>query len=519
MTSIDQHEKRFASFSLGNEKPIEVAISAGKVLEATPITDAIQPLPASVSFLEGYMHLRDDAIPVINMKKRLGLSHTDYASDAKVAVVSICHTRFGLLFDDIKDVVMVDSKALLPIPPTLQTTQSIISDLIKLDNGRRNMELLDLKRLFGNADHIKQIQEVIADVNPAGDAAQQAVSRYVVFNSLDQEYGVPVSYVQEISFLGEVDDVFKNDAIEGAVQLRGQSIPVLSAARLLQAHSGKWVCGEDTRVLVLKSDTYLYGLIVDSILEIISIPDDAVLPLPRNGDGAVNGVYQRPNDKNIMLIQIDTLIQAHLSELRSVAQIESTREEEDVGKEILHTRHLITADCYLVFSIGRNFAIKLNEVQEIIESKDLMELPSETGFGRHVLNLRGTIVPVVNLRMFYGYEEDDTFADKKLIIARAHSRTIAFEVGRIQTIHKQVQYQLTPSLNPQLNSKKDTLDRLIEYEGEAGRKEHVLVINVEAMMENHLGILAPENRTSNDVMVKENKKNGSTAAQKSKQTG
>jgi purine-binding chemotaxis protein CheW len=513
MTSIDQHEKRFASFSLDGAKSIEVAIRAEMVLEATPITGAIQPLPASVAYLEGFMHLRDDAIPVINMKKRLGLPITDYTVDAKVAVVDIFHIRFGLLFDDIKDVIMVDSSAVFPVPPALQTTESIISDLIKLNNGQRTMELLDLKRLFGNADLIEQIQEVIPNLDRPGGAVQQTLSRYVVFSSLDQEYGVPVEQVQEITFLSEVDDVFKNDSIEGAVQLRGHPIPVLSAARLLQTQSENPTSGDDTRVLVLNADTFQYGLIVDSIREIISIPDQAILPLPRNDHGTITGVYQRPDGKNIMLIQIDTLIQAQQRELRSVARLKSNREEEHVAKEHMQSRHLITADCYLVFSIGRNFAIELNDVQEIIESKDLMELPAATGFDRRVLNLRGTIVPVVNLRAFYGYEDNDASPDKKLIIAKDHSNVIAFEVDRIQTIYKQVQYQHTPSLNPQLNSKKDTLDRLIEFVGDTGVKEHVLVINVKAIMGNHLGMLAPENIASNEVIAKEKDNHGNITSQ------
>jgi purine-binding chemotaxis protein CheW len=60
------------------------------------------------------------------------------------------------------------------------------------------------------------------------------------------------------------------------------------------------------------------------------------------------------------------------------------------------------------------------------------------------------------------------------------------EVDRILTIFKQERYRPTPSLNLQLSPRKDTLDRLIEFVGDAGIKEHVLVINVQAMMDNHL---------------------------------
>jgi len=53
---------------------LEIALRAESVTEATPINGAIQTLPAGIDFLEGIMHLRDDVIPIINLKKRLGLA-------------------------------------------------------------------------------------------------------------------------------------------------------------------------------------------------------------------------------------------------------------------------------------------------------------------------------------------------------------------------------------------------------------------------------------------------------------
>jgi purine-binding chemotaxis protein CheW len=511
MTFTDGRQARYASFSLGGSSRIEVAIDAGNVLEAARITGAMQPLPAGVPWLEGFMHLREEAIPVINMKKRLGMALTDYAADAKVAVVAVAQHRFGLLFDDIRDVIMVDGAEVVPIHPALQTAESIISDLIRLENGRRTMQRLDLERLFGSVDLVEQIQEMAPNSEAAEDDAEQKISRFVVFTSLEQEYGVPVEQVQEITFLSEVDEVFKNDSIEGAVQLRGHAIPVVDAARLLQIQSSCHEYGEDTRVLVLNADAFQYGLIVDSVREIIFIPDKAILPLPGSGYAALKGVYQRPDENNIMLIQVDALIRSRQRELRSVARLKSTEETINVGADSATSRHLITSDCYLVFSIGKNFAIELNDVQEIIESGGLMEVPTSNGCDRRVLNLRGTIVPVVNLRIFFGYADEDAGRDKKLIIARSQSRIVAFEVDRIQTIYKQVRYQHTPSLNPQLSGKKDTLDRLIEFVGDSGVKEHVLVINVKAIMDNHLGMPARENKSSDNVIPKEKSNHGNDA--------
>jgi purine-binding chemotaxis protein CheW len=475
------NEKRFASFLLDGERAIEFAIRAEDVLEATPITGAIQPLPASVPYLEGLMHLRDDAIFVINMKKRLGMAPGDYGDDAKVAVVAVHQLRLGLLFDDIKDVLMVDREAIDPIHPAFQAGEGFVSDLIRLDHGRRTMELLDLQRLLGDGKAFQAIHDAENRSDSPESAARKTYSRFVVFSSLGQDYGMPVEQVQEITFLSKIDDVFQNDSIEGAVQLRGRTIPVLSATRMLRTRDTAGETDENTRVLILDAEGLRCGMIVDSVREIISIPDETVMALPRSGHNAVHGIHQRPDGSNIMLLQADTLIGSRAREFRSIARLKSSRGTERTAAGDPQARHLITADCYLVFSIGRNFAIELNDVQEIIETRDLMTLPASTGFDRRVLNLRGSVIPVIDLQAFYGYADEEPPEEKKLIVARSRGRVVALEVDRILTIHKQVQYKLTPSLNPQLSDKKDTLDRLIEFVNESGLREHVLVINIAAM--------------------------------------
>ncbi len=503
MDSNSHREQRFATFIIHGEKTIEFAIRAEDVLEATSIGSALQPLPAGVDHLEGYMHLREDAIPVINMKQRLGLPQTSYAADAKVAVVAFHRLRLGLLFDDIKDVLVVDSEAIDPVHSVLQSSDRIISDLIKLDHGRRTVELLDLNRLIGAADDREQLEDVDRQWKSTRDAVQQTYSRFVVFSTGTQDYGVPVEKVQEITFLSEIDDTFRNDSIEGAVQLRGRAIPVVNADRLLQVSGSPMTTNDDTRVMILNADSFQYGMIVDNVREILSIPDTAILPLPRHGNGTASGIYQRNEGSDVMLIRVEALIDNKQQELRSVARLKANHETVSIEEKHTRARHLITANCYLVFSIGRNFAIELNDVQEIIEPQALMNLPAAAGFDRQVLNLRGRIVPVINLAHFYGVVEDETAQDKKLIIARNQERTIALAVDRIVTIYKQEQYQHTPSLNPQLSSKKDTLDRLIEFVGDTGIKEHVLVINVQAMMDNHLDMHPPLTFEDKAIEIKE----------------
>jgi purine-binding chemotaxis protein CheW len=300
---------------------------------------------------------------------------------------------------------------------------------------------------------------------------------------------VRVEQAQEITFLSAIDDLFKKDAIEGALTLRGQTIPVLSAARLLLQSEAQVQAGEDTRILVLNSDNLQYGLIVDEVKEIVSVADDTILPLPAGGHPAVGGIVQCEDADDIMLVSVEALIQRQQEELQSMARLKNEAEQGHHETRVHETRHLITADCYLVFSLEKKYAIELNDVQEIIEAKELMTLPAASGLEQKVLNLRGTVIPVVNLGNFFN--EPTPHGDDKLIIGRKQGRMVALQVNHIETIYKQVQYQNTPSLNPRYQHCADILDRLIEFVGDSGIREHVLVINIEKMMQNHLGMPFP----------------------------
>lgn len=479
-------EQLFASFILDRNQGLEIAIAAENVTEATSLTEKIQPLPASVPFLEGIMHLRDEVIPVLNLKKRLGLKESTYDEEAKIAVVILANQRFGLLFDDIREVLRVDDSLLLPIQPALQSDDYVISDLITLKAEHRTLEVLDLDRLF-QEDSLLVDTQTIPSSQPQ-DSLHYTYSRYVIFISDDQEYGIPVENSREITFPADIDDTFSSGCLEGALQLRGRTIPVMSAGALLKGSCRMRADNDElSRILVMSTDALTFGIIIDEIREILIVTNEKILPMPLREEQSVAGIYEPTPGRNIMLLDVPNLIVAQIERLESMARIKTEGEEEEEDATMAEARHLITENCYLIFSIGKHFAIELKDVQEILERNELMAIPAATGFDSEVINLRGEIIPVVNLRKFYGYpKKKERENSSRLIICRDSKLTIALQVDSIKTIYKQEQFHPTPSLNPQLQPRKNTLNHLIEFIGDQGVKEHVLVVNTHALIRDHL---------------------------------
>ena len=478
-------EQLFASFILDRDQGLEIAIAADSVTEATAITEKIQPLPASVSFLEGIMHLRNKVIPILNMKKRMGISDSaTYDKDAKIAVVTLANQPFGLLFDDIQEVLRVDESLLMPIQPALQSENYVISDLITLKESHRTLEVLDLDRLFDGNELLNE--QDTGKQSTAQEGTARTYSRYVIFSSNNAEYGVPVENSRELTFLSDIDDTFKTGHLEGALQLRGHTIPVMNAGTLLHETEQESDLPESSRILVMATDLINFGMIIDEIKEILTVCNEEILPTPKGEDDSVTGIYEPQEGRNIMLLDVVNLVSSQMKRLEAMARIRS-EDEDKLEVRTAESRHLITENCYLIFSIDKKFAIELKDVQEIIEHDDLLSLPGYTGFDSKIINLRGQIIPVVNLRSFYDYPENKSpNANSRLIICRHASNLVALQVDTIITIYKQEEFHKTPSLNPQLQKRKDTLDRLIEFIGEQGLAEHVLVVNTANLINNHL---------------------------------
>jgi purine-binding chemotaxis protein CheW len=71
---------------------------------------------------------------------------------------------------------------------------------------------------------------------------------------------------------------------------------------------------------------------------------------------------------------------------------------------------------YLTFSIGDvMFGIEMHYITEIIGMQKITELPDMPGYMKGIINLRGKIIPVLDVRLLFGKEERQ-FDDRTCVI-------------------------------------------------------------------------------------------------------
>lgn len=87
------------------------------------------------------------------------------------------------------------------------------------------------------------------------------------------------------------------------------------------------------------------------------------------------------------------------------------------------------------FKIGdAEFGIDILKVQEINKMMDLTAVPKTPKFVEGVANLRGRIIPVINLRSRLGLEIKEYDSDTRIIVVDLQDKTIGFIVDEVKEV-------------------------------------------------------------------------------------
>ena len=80
------------------------------------------------------------------------------------------------------------------------------------------------------------------------------------------------------------------------------------------------------------------------------------------------------------------------------------------------------------------YAVHLSVVQRVIPIIESTPLPKAPEIVTGLINLQGTVVPVVNMRRRFRLPEREAELDYQMIVAQTARRTIAFAVDAVQGI-------------------------------------------------------------------------------------
>ncbi|MCM8533740.1 MAG: chemotaxis protein CheW [Lentisphaeraceae bacterium] len=120
---------------------------------------------------------------------------------------------------------------------------------------------------------MSEATELIEDADTLKD-------KYLTFHIGDEDYGISISYVTEIIGILKVTEVPQTpDYIKGVINLRGKVIPVMDIR--LRFGMDPRAYDERTCVIVVNHNENIVGLVVDTVSEVLDIPEESIENSPQ----------------------------------------------------------------------------------------------------------------------------------------------------------------------------------------------------------------------------------------------
>ncbi len=92
-------------------------------------------------------------------------------------------------------------------------------------------------------------------------------------------------------------------------------------------------------------------------------------------------------------------------------------------------------DLYLVFTIdGQDYAIEIRFVIEIIEIIPVTTVPFLTECMKGIINLRGTIIPIMDVRLRFGLEEQEYTEHTCIVVVNHGNLSLGMIVDSVQEV-------------------------------------------------------------------------------------
>jgi purine-binding chemotaxis protein CheW len=135
-------------------------------------------------------------------------------------------------------------------------------------------------------------------------AEETNARQLVVFSLGEEEYGLPVTQVQEIIHYTTPRAVSSDAAwIQGVISLRGKIIPVADLGSRLGLSAER---SDSGKIVIVESGSITAGVIVDDVEEVLTIDDSQLDAVPASGSAAIDCIA-KIDDRLIVVLDIDGL--------------------------------------------------------------------------------------------------------------------------------------------------------------------------------------------------------------------
>jgi purine-binding chemotaxis protein CheW len=410
---------------------------------------AIVRVPLSPPALEGLINLRGTIIPVVSLQNLFNLESTGQEDNRRIIVLNLAQP-VGCIVDQVTSVVSVDSSKIESIEGiTANIDKKFLKGVIKDTAGFSVIMMLSVESLIDSefsqlTEHTKSegLEARKTTTTRDEEKARTVNERQLVsFTVAGQEYAVDIQFAKEIVQIPESVVKIPNTPsyLLGIINLRSQLLPLIDLKTLFSLQDR--TTPSQGRILVITYKNYTIGLVTDMVSEVLRVPVSLMDPMPMvfsqaNNLMDISQICRLDGGKKLVAVVSLEQLFAQYAIQDSIEKAESMTqqsEEETTGKTTSEVE-----EQFVVYHLADGeFGVPIASVQEIVRLPDeLTRIPKAPDYVEGVINLRGSILPVIDHRKRLGLAQGDKNDKQRIIVFAIKGIKTGFIVDSVSEVIK-----------------------------------------------------------------------------------
>lgn len=329
------------------------------------------------------------------------------------------------------------------------------------------LPVVDLRRLFGLPSLAESLQRELEDVAAYAHHAGEAFDRHARSGAAWVPDTTSTAVARWMDSLHTASDalgrhyqnlrgLFQRLLQTVCIDSRARNLPTLleearapvaslvEQIRLKVSECQKLLAAEvqeDQRILVIELGAMPIGILVDRMNQVVRLPEHCIETPPPllNSEKAssLQGIVKLNDGKRlIMLLDQDAMLNSpDLQDLYSASCASKEAEERTCAVEDLLCNNDFLQ--LVTFRLGdEEYGISIDEVQEINRFEHITSVPRSPAFVEGVMNLRGNVIPAIDLRKRFGLEEVEHDEATRVIIVTMNNRLTGLIVDAVSEVFR-----------------------------------------------------------------------------------
>ncbi|WGS65855.1 chemotaxis protein CheW [Marinitoga aeolica] len=392
-------------FSLDNQEYCIPMNNIEEIIDMKKITR----VPMFPEYIEGLINLRGEIIPIVNLKIRMKYK-TEYNNLSKIIILQ-GQKRYGIMVDSIKGI-------LNKIEEKIDTKSQYIESVLK--NKNKEYLLLDInkiidieKTVFMNSESHKQSKENVKNIKK---------KKIITFKINNEIYGFEIKDIFEIiNYIepGKIPNVI--NYVKGIITEREETIPIIDLKELLYNTESKIT--EYTKIAIIDIDQIKIGLIVENIHRLIEVDKIKEIPFIIKGKNILSG-YIKTDEFSAVILNLSDVLNDDIKSLNK-------KSEKKIKNEKRKTKNK-----YILFEVNNEkYAIEMNLVREVNRIKNITKIPYSSPYIRGIMNLRGDVLPLIDLKIRFGNSKGIEVSQfSRIMVVNVENQLIGFLVDSVNKL-------------------------------------------------------------------------------------